>query len=543
MNNSFYLSTLGFFKSFRLYLGNYSLSRISMHFSYSYVEEIDIMKRKQPHHTISNRLNPNRRRLLKWAGAIGSASVLGGVSGPSFSQAAEAGVDGENGVIDVVIIGAGLAGLSAARDLQRAGNESFVVLEARERVGGRILNHQLADGYFSEAGGQWIGPGQTSIADLARELGMTTFKSDYAGKMVMTVGDGKVALDLEGELGADEAVVAELEALARTVPSAAPWTAPRAAELDRMTLADWLAGHELDAIESITWTLASLMSAGTAPSKLSFLYYLSMINYAGGHQALEGQKEGAQETRFHGGSEVIALKMAEALSGKIRLSSPVTRITNWEDGFAEIHTSQGMVRARRVIIALSPPLCQRIRFDPPLPAARQELQQRWPAHAPMCKTAMVYPRPFWRERGYNGQLTSVDGPVAWAYDNSPPDAALGVINAFVRVSELPADEEDAKKLLANIYADAQGDDRLRNPTEFHLHDWGAEPYTISCISPMPPGLLTSGLMPALTHNVGRLIWSGTETAEIWNGYMDGAVRSGHKAALQALQGLQQKECG
>ncbi|MEM7136005.1 MAG: FAD-dependent oxidoreductase [Myxococcota bacterium] len=484
----------------------------------------------------------DRRRFLKWAGALGSAGVLAGVPGVVRAEGSYSASGGKNAPLDVVIIGGGLAGLTAARDLKRAGNKSFVVLEARDRVGGRVLNHRLGDGYFSEAGGQWMGPGQTAVADLARELGVGTFKSDYAGKSVVAAGRGTVALDFGGGTGTDETIVAELEALARQVPSAAPWNAPRAVELDRMSLADFLGGREVGKIDAMTWVVASQMSVGAAPSKVSFLYYLSMLNYAGGHQALEGMKDGAQETRFHGGSEVLALKMAEALGDKVRLRTPVTRIRHWNGGPAEVHTPHGVFRARRVIVALSPPLCQRIEFDPPLPEARQELQKRWPAHAPLCKTAMVYQTPFWRDLGFNGQVGSVDGPVAWSYDNSPPDAGRGIINAFVRVAEIPAQNEQAKTLLANLYADAIGDERLRDPLEFHLHDWGDEPYTITCISPMPPGLLTSGLMPALRQNVGRLIWSGTETAEIWHGYMDGAVRSGHAAALEALQGLREGEC-
>jgi monoamine oxidase len=194
-----------------------------------------------------------------------------------------------------------------------------------------------------------------------------------------------------------------------------------------------------------------------------------------------------------------------------------------------------------VIVALSPPLCNQIAFMPTLPPARQALQRRWPAHAPMVKTATVYPSAFWFDRGYNGQVGSVDGPVIWSFDNSPPDKRFGVLNAFLRAAQTPSDPDLARAAVTRVFADALQDERLLDPLEFHLQDWGQEPYTLTCVSPMPPGFLTSGLMPALAAPIGSLIWSGTETAQIWNGYMDGAVRSGHAAALMALQSLRASE--
>ncbi|MEM1152541.1 MAG: FAD-dependent oxidoreductase [Pseudomonadota bacterium] len=487
----------------------------------------------------------NRRRFLKWGMEAASVAAIGAVSLPTAAAVNAVGADSDltnERYLDVVIIGAGLAGLTAARDLQRAGNSSFLVLEARDRVGGRILNHELADGHFSEAGGQWIGPGQTAIFDLARELDVKTFDSVYAGKTVLTVGQGKFAADTGGSVDGNPEITAELDIMASKVPSGKPWTAENAAEWDQTSLGEWLENKEIDAVESATWSLASLMTTGTAPSKVSLLHYLSMVNSAGTVRALESQKDGAQETRFHGGSSVLTETMADALEDKLILNCPVREVREWDTDSVKVVTDRGVVQARRVILALSPPLCEQIAYSPALPAPRRALQRQWPAHAPMCKTAMVYPRPFWRSRGYNGQVSSLDGLIAWSYDNSPYDASLGVINAFVRVAELPGDKEEAKTRLAQLYADAMDDERLLAPTEFHLHDWGEDDFTLSCVSPMPPGLLTSGLMPALTENAGSLIWSGTETADIWAGYMDGAVRSGRKAALQALQALSVKGC-
>jgi monoamine oxidase len=191
---------------------------------------------------------------------------------------------------------------------------------------------------------------------------------------------------------------------------------------------------------------------------------------------------------------------------------------------------------------LNPALCNQIVFDPPLPEGRAQLQRRWPANAPMRKTVHVYERPFWRDDGYSGQIMQVGGPVFLAYDNSPPDGSLGVLCAFVPPGSLPSEPEAVERTLSAIYAKALGDKALR-PTRFHDYDWGrVDPWTLQCIHPLPAGFWTKW-GKFLHPEVGRLIWSGTETADIWAGSMDGAVRSGHRAALQALGNLAHRSEG
>ncbi|MBQ0797396.1 FAD-dependent oxidoreductase [Zhongshania sp.] len=439
-------------------------------------------------------------------------------------------------VVDVAILGGGLAGLTAARDLQRAGCESFVVLEAMDRVGGRTLNHDLGNDQFSEAGGQWIGPGQTAIADLTRELGIGTFPTYYQGKTTFMAGDGQASVDLGGTFGTDMKIAAKLDELARGVPSGAPWKAERAAELDKMSLGDWLAQQGFSPEDRIGWSISSFLTGGVMPAKMGFLHFLSMINSADSrYDRLDSIKDSAQETRISGGSQVLSLKMAEALGDKVRTASPVRRIRDWDQSVVTLETDTGIVHARQIILAMSPAMCQQIDFDPVLPTPRQELQRQWPAHSPARKVAHVYKKPFWRDKGLNGHIMQAQGPIFWAYDNSPEDASIGVINAFVAQSMLPADHQQAEKILSEIYARALGEEAL-HPIQYHDHDWGQDPWILSCVSAIPPGFWTQH-GEALHPSVGRLIWSGTETAEIWAGYMDGAVRSGHRAALQALNNL------
>ncbi|MCP5122305.1 MAG: FAD-dependent oxidoreductase [Pseudomonadales bacterium] len=481
----------------------------------------------------------SRRQMLLAATGTALATTVAGTASLAANKVMGKPEGADANVLDVVVIGAGLAGLTAARDLMQAGRNAFVVLEANDRVGGRTLNHKLAGGHYSEAGGQWVGPGQTAVYDLCRELNIGMFPTYLKGKSVYRAADGSMYAEDAGgtfSVGPElEKVIEKLNELAAEVPSSAPWTAPRAAELDAISLAEFVKPYGLNPLDTLSLDLGLRLTDTIHYQEVSLLYALSRINYAGSYEQLEGFAGGAQEQRIENGSQYISEVLAAGIGDRLRLSTPVRSITEWDSDVVSVHTDNSVFRAREVIMAISPALCNKVAFEPDLPKKRQALQQTWPAFAPGRKTAHVYSRPFWRDAGYNGWLFDIGGEVMWAYDNSPEDGSIGVINAFI----YPAMSNDPAVLapqLAHLYAEAFGEAAL-DYSEFHDQDWGEEPWCMSCVSPLTPGFLTSGLMEALRAPIGSLVWAGTETAQIWQTYMDGAVRSGHRAALEALSGL------
>jgi len=290
---------------------------------------------------------------------------------------------------DVAIVGAGLAGLVAARRIVEAGGRPFV-LEARGRVGGRILNEEIGDGKVVEVGGQWIGPSQNRIAALAAELGVDTFPTHDTGRHLIEVG-GRTAsyagaitdarLGLVRELSkaisplalADfEVARTRLDRMAKRVPLEEPWAAPKAAEWDAQTLAGWLRRNTRTAAARTLFELATEAVWAAEPADVSLLHVLFYAHSGNGFNALLGTGGGAQQDRFHGGSQRLPLLLAEQLGAeRLRLGAPARRIVHGEAGVTvEADGPEGepgglRLSARRAIVAIPPTLAGRIAYAPP----------------------------------------------------------------------------------------------------------------------------------------------------------------------------------
>ena len=443
--------------------------------------------------------------------------------------------------VDVVVVGAGLAGLVTARDVLAAGR-SVRVLEARDRVGGRLLNHDFGGGAIVELGGQWLGPTQHQGLALARELGLELHATHGAGEHLIETHTGLKRYTgtiprLSPAVLADTAqVMFRLDRMARQVPLEEPWRAPKAREWDGQTALTWLrrncattGGREL-----LQLGIEGVWAADAAD--VSLLHLLFYTHSAGGLDALFDTEGGAQQDRVVGGSQLLALRLAERLGDDVvRLSSPVRRIAVRDGGGATVETDDAAVRCERVVVAIPPALAGRIVYDPPLPALRDQLTQRM-AQGSVVKCMAAYDEPFWRRDGLSGQATSLVGPVKVVFDNTPHgDGRPGVLLGFLegnQARELGDWTADARRTaVLDGFARLFGE-RARTPVDYVDKVWAAEEWTRGCYGCfMPTGAWTS-VGRTLRTPIGPIHWAGSETGTVWSGYMDGAIQSGRRAAAE-----------
>ncbi|QRY64186.1 flavin monoamine oxidase family protein [Gordonia sp. PDNC005] len=440
--------------------------------------------------------------------------------------------------VDVIVVGAGLAGLSAARSLVSDGN-SVVVLEARDRVAGRNHGGFLANGVPVELGGQWVGATQDVVLGLIDELGLETFPT-YDDGEAMTYVDGRCLLYSDGTFGLPDEVAAEvgriweqIEILASTVDLAQPWSSPDAETLDRQTLEQWLTGISGDslAIRMFRTLVPAIFSAETP--ELSLLHFLFYVKSGTSLEILAATTGGAQERRVVGGTHLISERMAAELGERVRLNTVVRDIAQDDNGVVATFEG-GQVSGSHVVVAVPTTLASRFRYSPPLPSARDAFTQQMPAGS-VIKYHVAYNTPFWREDGLSGFVLGLDSAFGVVLDNSPNDASCGVLVGFIEgahartAAELSADERRTAVIAQLVeYFGPQA----AEPIELIEQDWMAEEFTRGCYG----GRLGAGVWTqygrALAAPVGRIHWAGAETSDVWNGYMDGAIRSGRRAAAE-----------
>ena len=441
---------------------------------------------------------------------------------------------------DVVVVGAGLAGLSAARALEAAGSTA-IVLEARDRVGGRVLNHDLGNGDALELGGEWIGPAQLRVNKVVAELGLETFPTYDEGEHLLDLG-GRVKRYTSEIPPLPKAALVDLgqsqlrfDRMAKRVPLEAPWAADRAERWDEETFATWVRRNTRTASARFFWEVFAEAVFAAEPQDMSLLFALAYTNSGGGVNSLIGVRNAAQQDRVVGGSQLIAQRLADPLRDGIRFNAPVRRITQRADGVT-VEARGVEVRARRAIVSIPPALAGRISYEPVLPARRDSLMQKMPAGS-VIKINVIYDEPFWRAEGLSGQAAGDHSPIKFTFDNSPPSGTPGVIVCFLEGAQarvfgrLEADERRRAVLasLAGYFGRRAG-----KPIDYVEQDWSAEEWTRGCYGAhMAPGVMTQ-FGPVLREPVGRIHWAGTETASLWSGYMDGALTSGERAAAEVL---------
>jgi monoamine oxidase len=485
-----------------------------------------------------------RRELLASGVAAGTGIAVGSLPGMSAAKRARRRAE-------VVVVGAGLAGLTAARELESAGR-SVIVLEARHRVGGRTLNHAIGGGEISELGGQFVGPTQDRLKALAQDLGVGTFDTYNTGDNVYYKDGVRTTYPVDGPLGnippdleilADLALlISRLDQMSGEVPVHAPYQAPRAAEYDSQSFEDWLRSTTLMETTRRIANVASQPLFGAEIGDYSLLFAL-FYTAAAGNEGTPGTFErlintagGAQEQRFVGGSQLIAIRLARRLE-QVVLGSPVRRITRDGRG-VDVEADGISVKADRVIVALPPVLALGIEYEPGLPRAKRGLLRRL-RMGNLIKCEAVYDRPFWREEGLTGQTVSYSSPIGTTYDNTPPDGKPGVLMGFVGgapARHFASRPRELRRAALDNFATYFGE-QARTPRGYLQKIWANETFTGGCpVAFAPVGVLTEH-GEAVRQPVGRIHFAGTETSTYWNGYMDGAVRSGERAAAEVLDRL------
>src|SRR5271168_1960356 len=434
--------------------------------------------------------------------------------------------------VDVVVVGAGFAGLVAARELTRQGYD-VVVFEGRDRVGGRSFTGNVA-GLPADMGGTFVGPTQDAVLALAAELKVATTPTYHDGSNVIRWRGSTRSyrgtipkLSLAGLLDIGR-LRWQFGRIARRIPVDAPWDAPDAHKLDGLSLGEWLRSARASASSRDLMTIMSRVTWGCEPDDVSMLHAARYIHAAGGMDRMLDVENGAQQDRFPGGSQQIAEAVATELGTRVVLKAPVRRIERHHAGVT-VTSDRGQAEAGYVIVAIPPAHRRSIEFAPPLPAEYHQLAKHWP-QGRLSKAYAAYPTPFWRANGFSGEALSDKGPVFITFDVSPRADGPGILMGFVDArafDSLPTDQRrrDTLRCFASLF----GDEAL-NPIDYADHRWGAEDFAPGGpTAAVPPGSWTR-FGPWLREPVGPIHWAGTETADQWTGFLDGAVRSGQRAA-------------
>jgi monoamine oxidase len=443
--------------------------------------------------------------------------------------------------VDYCVVGAGFAGLTAALRLKRAGR-SVALLEARDRVGGRTFTEVLPDGTWIDRGGAWIGPGQDRIKALMTEFGVTEYKEYVDGDAMMIV-DGKqhrysgtIPWSMSpwaiATLGAG---LLEVGHMCKSIPFEAPWEAKKAAEWDRITLAQWLNDHvhSKQARDMLDMALAGIYTS--AASEVSLLWALHQMGSGGGPVFVISNKGGAQDARVCGGMGAIYGPMAAELGDALHLSRPVNLIAQ-DDAGVTVHADGTTVRARRAIVAVPLAIANQIAYEPMLPVDRAFLHQRMPSGA-VFKISVVYDTAFWRADGLCGQSAAPGSPATLTIDACTDTGLPGIMCV---ITEGPAarrlgllDAAERKAVVIGELIDRFGA-KAALPVSYHEQNWTVERYSGGgMISHAPPGVLTE-FGHTLREPCGRVHWAGTESSAVMCGWIDGAVRSGERAATEVM---------
>ncbi|CAF1042213.1 unnamed protein product [Rotaria sp. Silwood1] len=458
-------------------------------------------------------------------------------------------------ILDVLILGGGLSGLSAGNYLFDHNIKNFLILEARDRVGGRTCTINYKE-HPVDIGGAYVGPFQNRILRLAREFNIRTYRINYKGKNVLTLSNGYRS-EYSGLIPTSIGVFALLDLnylLCRTqelceqISNLTPWSNENLAlKYDQMTVEDWLQTlAETDEAKDV-YRAAARTILCVEPSEVSMFAWLSYVNNGLGIMRLCEIDNGAQERKFYGGSQQISDRLCEKLGDNRVLLNHVVKHVEWSstENLVKITCDNNKIfSCRHLIIALAPSLYKTIQFEPELPPKKREATERMYMGS-IIKTITVFERPFWKENGFSGSIldtSKVSQPVIFSYDDSSDEhqfyAIMGFIVADSSRQWAKQTRDERRQAVCEQYARAfQCNDMLTGCRDYIEQDWSAEQFSGGCYTDIMPKEVLSSLREQLSAscgNNGQLIFAGTELATRFSGYMDGAVQSGERAAFEVL---------
>lgn len=518
-------------------------------------------------------MSAGRRDFLKTLSIAGAGFAGGTLNAPKVFAQGQNVSQSTNESADVIIVGGGFAGLTTANRLVQSGLK-VIVLEARDRLGGRTKTESFTQSKIKlDVGGQWIGPTQDYVLNMIKKFKVETFKTPDDGLTLVETeqknGKGtfhsyparpgltqSVAIKIFKATALDfSALYDGLDKLASTVNLQKPWLTPNADYFDSMTLHTWMEVQvaKLGPIEikKVDERIRNLFRGvihtvfSTDPKKISMLHAMFYIKSGGGLDSLINVTNGAQDSRFKLGTENLVQKLAESIQGSVRLNQQVKTIEQSASGVI-VTTQSAKYRAKKIVVAVPPTLASRIDYSPKLSSDRDQLTQSYPMGSTI-KVIAIYKTPFWRNSTtgaasgkLSGQAFSPYRAITATFDNSHPDHTEGILVGFIigpnaeKLRRLPAEERRQAALEA--LKEYFGNEAL-TPLDYEEHDWSQEEFSRGCyVGYLPPGIWTS-LGEALTRPEGHIHWAGTETSDVWNGYIDGAIRSGYRAAHEIVSAI------
>jgi monoamine oxidase len=430
-----------------------------------------------------------------------------------------------------VVVGAGLAGLSAARDLA-AGGADVVVLEARGRPGGRVEQTQMPDGRLVQLGGEVVGPFQTAYHGLVEELGLTiepAFPS-VPGEDTYVLAEGRFVGDgfpwmTDEDRASYAAVEEEFRALTRTVDPDDPWSHPEADRLDRLSIGDWMRDRDAARNAVRARDLFALALSSESIERTSLLSELRKQAVAGATGFYE--YESWECERVAEGSATVALRMANELGHRVRYATPVDRIRVSASGCVVTASNGERFEAAAVVSALPVGPLRDVQLEGVSDQRLGSLRRQ--RHALAAKVVFAYPSSFWEQQGQNGELWSETGLIGgtWAQVD-------GILSALVppeRLAPLLATPPElTEQELTDEMVGAYGQEAA-SPEAVFIRRWGVDPWTQGYITSWRPGdVMAVGPLHG-THEPPFYVCGSDQ----WVcGYMEGAVRTGRAAAAEAL---------